>query len=264
MLHKQQKKPVSFSALPLLVGALYLFLYLPIVILILFSFNASDALYTWSGFSLRWYRQLFSTTEIWGAFLNSLIVALSSVTLSISLGTLVVYGAHKYIKRIMGLFYGSILLPEIVLAVSLLGFFSYTAVPLGLTTLVIGHTILGLGFVIPIIYAQFEQLDKSVPLAGLDLGASNVQIFFYIILPFLFPAILAASLLVLIISFDDFLISFFCAGSTTQTLSLYIFAMIRSGISPTVNALSTLILLGSSLIVLMFTSSRIRLFDRML
>lgn len=250
--------------LPLLVGAVYLFLYIPIIVLVLFSFNASGLLYTWSGFSLHWYRLLFSNTEIWYVFRNSLIVAFSSAALSVILGTLLVYGAKRYIDRITMLFYGSVLFPEIVLAVGLLGFFSFFSVPLGLVTLIAAHTLLGLGFVIPIVHARFDEFDERIAQAARDLGASELQTFFYIVVPFLMPALFSAILLVLIVSFDDFLIAFFCAGSTAQTLSLYIFAMIRTGVSPEVNALSTLILVGSSMIVLLLSSSRIRILDGIL
>lgn len=256
-------KVVGRYSLPMIVGGVYIFLYVPIIVLVLFSFNASDLLYTWSGFSLKWYKTLFFDHEIWHVCRNSLIVAFSAVGLSVSMGTMLVYGARRYIDRISVLFYGSILFPEIVLAVGLLGFFFLFSVPFGLITLIAGHTLLGLGFVIPIMHARFNELNAYVEQAALDLGASQLQTFFYVILPFLFPSLMAAGLLVMIVSFDDFLISFFCAGSTAQTLSLYIFAMIRSGISPEVNALSTLVLAVSSLVVLIFSFSRIRVMDKL-
>ena len=261
---QNSKKNASRYWLPLLVTSVYIFLYVPIIVLILFSFNESESAYAWTGMSLRWYKALFSSIEIWHAMMTSLLVACTSAFLSVTMGTLLVYGAQQYIKRVIALFYGSVLFPEIVIAVGLLSFFSLFSIPLGFITLVAGHTLLGLGFVIPIMHTRFEQLDKSVIQAGLDLGASHIQIFFYIIIPFLFPALAAASLLAFIISLDDFLISFFCAGATTQTLSLYIFAMIRTGVSPMVNALSTLIVTISSILVLIFSSSRIRLLDRLL
>jgi len=258
------KSIFAHCTLPTLVILTYLFLYLPIIVLIIFSFNASDVMYVWSGFSLHWYFHLLHSSEIRHVIFNSLIVAFSSVILSVTMGTLLVYGAKKYIERLMIIFYGSMLFPEIVIAVSLLTVFSFFSVPLGFVTLIAGHTLLGLGFVIPIVYGQYEHLDESIIEAGLDLGASHVQIFFYVILPYLAPALLASSLLVFIISFDDFLISFFCAGATTQTLSLYIFAQIRTGLSPEVSALSSLIVFISSLGVLILSSPRVRILERML
>jgi len=135
----------------------------------------------------------------------------------------------------------------------LLAIFSWLVIPLGLSALIVGHTLLGLGFVVPMIHARYSELDKSLLEASADLGASTVQTFFKVILPFLYPALVSAALLVFIISLDDFLIAFFCAGPTSQTLSLYIFALIRSGVSPVVNALSMFMLGVSTLLVLIYS-----------
>jgi spermidine/putrescine transport system permease protein len=134
----------------------------------------------------------------------------------------------------------------------LLGFFTLISIPLGLTTLVLAHTVLGLGFVIPIIYARFLELDYRMTEASLVLGATPMQTFFKVTLPLLRPSLIVTGLLIFIISFDDFILSYFCAGSTSQTLSLYILSMLRSGISPIVNALSAVLLLFSSILVLLF------------
>jgi spermidine/putrescine transport system permease protein len=249
---------ISRIWLPVIAGITYLFLYIPIIILVFLSFNASDLPHQWGGFSLKWYEQLFSEPELFIALKNSLIVALSSVGLSVVMGLLFVYCGWQYkLYRFMPMFYVAVALPEIVMAVGLLSFFSFFSVPLGLTTLIAGHTLLGLGLVIPIIRTQFLELDYSLTEASLDLGASDRQTFFKIILPLLSPALIAGGLLVFILSLDDFLISFFCSGPTSQTLSLYIFGMIRLGVSPTINALSTLILAISSLVILVFCSLNI-------
>ena len=242
--------------LPIITLLTYLFLYIPIIVLIIFSFNQSGLLNQWGGFSLRWYIELFNNEIIWDAFTNSLIVAFSSMILSVCMGVGLVYGLGRKMERFFSFFYGSIIVPEIVLGVGLLSVFSMLKVPLGLTTLIAGHTLLGLGFVIPIVHVRYVEIGKILSEASLDLGASEIQTFFKVILPLLRPALVASALLVLIISFDDFLISFFCAGASTQTLSLYIFAMIRTGISPVVNALSTCILVGSSVIVYLFSVTR--------
>jgi spermidine/putrescine transport system permease protein len=126
-------------------------------------------------------------------------------------------------------------------------------VPLGLTTLIVGHTLVGLGFVVPIVYNRFAEIDQRLIEASLDLGATYWQTFFKIVLPLLRPALIAAGLLVFIISLDDFLVAFFCASADSQTLSLYIFSMVRAGLSPLVNALSTFLLLVSCLFVLLFS-----------
>ncbi|MCX5924433.1 MAG: ABC transporter permease [Candidatus Dependentiae bacterium] len=238
---------ISFSKtmLAIFVASVYIFLYTPIMVLVLYSFNQGGFPDAWQGFSLHWYQDLFQSEEIWRAFQNSVIVACVSSFLSVSMSILLVHGVRHYKRNVVPLFYVNALIPDIVLAVGMLSLFSYLTVPLGLTTLIAGHTLLGLGFSMPIIKGRYDELDKSLIEASLDLGASMRYTFIHVIVPFLYPAILVAFLLSIIISFDDFLISFFCAGSSVQTLSLYIFSMIRSGISPVVNALSTLLLIGS-------------------
>jgi len=156
------------------------------------------------------------------------------------------------VGRYLNLFYGSIIIPETVLAVSLLGFFGLVSISLGFTTLIIGHTVLGLGFVIPMVYARFLDLDYRMTEASLVLGATPIQTFFKVTLPMLRPSLITSALLVFIISFDDFILTYFCAGSSVQTLSLYILSMIRSGVSPIVNALSALLLFISSIMALIY------------
>lgn len=248
--------------LQLFVSCVYLFLYLPIIVLIIFSFNSGDS-YSWSGFTLQWYKELFHTREIWSAFTNSLIVGISAVSLSLILSVLMIWGLYQElttqkIKYLISIFYITMIVPDIVIATSLLVFFYFFHVSFSLATLIVGHTILGLGFAVPIIYSRYQELDKRVVEASLDLGASDWQTFFYVIIPFLSPALLSSALTVFIVSLDDFLISFFCAGASSQTLSLYIFAIIRQGLSPILNALSTLILVGSSLLVFILTFLKLK------
>lgn len=238
---------------------MYIFLYTPIFVLVLFSFNSIAFPYRWVSFSTQWYYELWQSTEIWQAAKNSLIVATYSAGFSLFLGLLwIFYGAQSKMRRFDLIFYINLMLPEIILALGLLMLFTFFGIPLGLVTLIAGHTVLGLGYAIPILSTRFEELEYSIIEASLDLGATLNQTFRRIIIPVLMPALVAAGLLVFIISLDDFLISFFCAGGTAQTLSLYIFAMIRSGVSPTINALSTILLLISSGIVLLFSLLKVR------
>lgn len=252
----------SRNIFPFAVVGLYLFLYLPIIVLVLFSFNSNEFTYEWQGFTTRWYHELFASVEIWDALRNSLIVAGSSVFLSVTLGVLLVfYSAHTVFRKAFLLFYGNLAVPEIVLAVGMLSLFSFVSIPLGLTSLIAGHTLLGLGYVVPMVYSRFVELNERFTEASLDLGATQGQTLTKIILPLLSPALLAAGLLVFIISFDDFVISFFCSGSATQTLPMYIFSMIRAGSSPVVSALSTMLLLVSGILVLIFSSLQVRRSD---
>ncbi len=239
---------------PAFVTSVYLFLYVPIIILILFSFNRGEYATHWVGFTTDWYMEVFRSPEAYDALYNSLSVALSSVVLTLFLGTsYVFYGRMSNLYALFPLFYVALAVPEIVLAVGLLSAFYVLSLPLGLVTLVAGHTLIGLGYAVPIIYVRYGELDKSLLEASYDLGATRTQTFFRVVIPFLLPAILASALLVFIISLDDFVLSFFCAGPSAQTLPVYLFALIRAGATPMVNVISTLMLVSSALIVGLFS-----------
>lgn len=249
---------VAKKILPVFVWGVYLFLYVPIFILIILSFNQSAYSHTWSGFSLKWYEELFASVEVWHALQNSLIVACCAVLLSLVMGTLLVFYTRNNLRHMNLLFYGTLAAPEIVLAVSLLSVFVYFMVPLGLMSLIIGHTLIGLGYVVPMLNARMQEMDASLIEAAMDLGATQGYTLQSVVLPFLRPTLIGAGLLVFIISFDDFIIAFFCAGATAQTLPLYIFSVIRSGATPMINALSTLMLCVSGLLVLLFSLFTVR------
>lgn len=243
-----------------LIVAIYLFLYVPIVVLLVFSFSTEPFPSPWNRFTLKWYHELFNSFYLWKAFLTSLVIAFCSTAISVLMGIFLIFYAAQggRIGKFFTLFYGNMLIPETVLAVSLLSFFSWMGIQLGLVTLIVAHTVLGLGFVIPMVYSRFLELDHRLTEASLVLGATPLQTFFKVTLPLLYPALITSALLVFIISFDDFILSYFCAGSTTQTLSLYILSMIRTGVTPVVNALSTILLALSSLLVLLFFQLKTR------
>lgn len=240
---------------PGLVFFTYMFLYLPILIMAIFSFNGSSAYSEWGGFSLRWYYNLFSSPEILDALFVSLVVAFFSSILSLFLGTSFVL-ASKWWKStfLSSIFYINIILPDIVLAVCILSLFTFFNISVGYISLISGHTIIGIGFVIPIVRARFIELDPVLTEASLDLGASYAQTFRKVLLPLLAPSLIASVLLVFTISLDDFLIGFFCSSPSVQTLSVYIYSMIKTGVDPTINAVSTLLLVISSLLVLILFS----------
>ncbi len=244
--------------LPLFVGAMYLFLYTPIIVLVVFSFNKSVSLFRWSGFSLKWYSQAWQDSAMWVALRNSLIVSCSAVVLSLVMGLLLVYYGRTFLKNMYFIFYGALIVPEIVLAVGLLSLFSFLSVPLGFTTLIAGHTILGLSYTVPILYARFNELEYHLTEASLDLGATVGQTFYKVILPLLSPAMIASGLLVFIVSLDDFIIAFFSASPSTQTLPLYIFNVIRSGASQMISALSVILLFAGSLLILLLSSLKLK------
>ncbi len=251
-----EKKKYFFKLMqPVFVTMVYFFLYLPIIIMVLFSFNESETPMRWGGFSLQWYREMWHVPEMVDALKTSLIVACSATLLSLVIGTCFVV-AHKWWKTqvLFNLFYTNILLPDIILAIGVLSIFTFAQIPLGYGSLIIGHTLIGLGFVIPIIRARFIELDPFLTEASLDLGASYMQTFKRILIPLLMPSIVASGLLVFTLSLDDFLIAFFCSGPKVQTLSVYVYSMVKAGVDPTINAISAVLLGLSSVLVLTLLS----------
>lgn len=254
----ERKRLLSGLAHPVFIALIYLFLYLPVVILALFSFNDSSTPVAWTGFSLRWYRALYNNPEVLSALQSSLVIAAASTFLSVVLGTCFVV-ASKWWRRgwLFNIFYANILLPDIVLAIGILSIFTFLHIPVGYGSLIVGHTLLGLGFVVPIVRASFIELDPVLTEASLDLGATYLETFYKVLLPLMRPALLASSLLIFTLSLDDFLISFFCSGASVQTLSLYVYSKARTGIDPTINALSAGLLGVSSILVLLLCSFKV-------
>lgn len=251
----------SFSRyfFPLSALCIYAFLYLPIIALVIFSFNANEFSFGWSGFTTQWYVDLFSSSEIWIALENSLIVASSAVFLSLFMSITIVFYSRQGLRwAVPVLFTSNLAIPEIVLAIGMLSVFSFLGVPIGLPTLIAGHTIIGLGYTVPLIYDRFTELDKRYTEASLDLGATLTQTLRRVIVPMMLPAIVASALLVFVVSFDDFVLAFFCGGASAQTLPLFIFSMIRTGASPMVSALSVLLLFFSSLLVVISLSLSVK------
>jgi len=255
----RKTKLTNFLAILLTLFTFFI-LYLPIIVLVVFSFNSQRFPAPWSEFTLDWYRELFESEELWSSFFTSLFIAITSTLLSLIMGILLLFFKANggNLKKTVPIFYSNLLIPESLFAISLLSFFTFFDISLGFTTLIIAHTVLGLGFTIPILYTRYCQLDPRLVEASLSLGATSTQTFFKVILPHMRPAILATGLLVFILSFDDFILSYFTAGTSVQTLSLYLLTMLRSGISPIVNALSAFILVFSSLLVILFFTPKIR------
>jgi len=249
----------SAVMMPLVVACVYLFLYTPIVVMAVFSFNSNPLGYQWQGFTTAWYGELFLSSEVWDALKNSLIVAGVSASIAISMATALVLSLKRSIlSRTFFTFYANLAVPEIVLAVGLLSLFFFFSISLGITTLIAVHTLLGLGYAVPLIYARFESVDRRFVEASLDLGATRGQTIRYVVFPLLMPALLASALLVFIVSFDDFILSFFCAGGSTQTLPMYIFSMLRADVAPIISALSVVLLVSSSAVILLFSLLQMR------
>ncbi|URZ16720.1 Inner membrane ABC transporter permease protein YdcV [Clostridium felsineum DSM 794] len=225
---------------------IYLFLYAPIIILIAYSFNDSKVNAVWKGFTLKWYGVLSQDTDILTALNNSLVVAFFSTVISTFVGTLAAVGMYKYKfkgKTVLdGLLYVPIIIPEIVMGISLLVFFSEAKVSLGIITLILAHVTFSISYVVVVIRAKLNGFDKSLEDAAMDLYANEFQTFSKVTLPIIAPAVAAGALMALTLSLDDVIISFFVSGPSYETLPLKIYSMVRVGVTPEINALSTVMI----------------------
>jgi ABC-type spermidine/putrescine transport system permease subunit II len=241
--------------LPIYAAGVYLFLHLPLLALAAFSFNDSP-LSVWEGFSLRWYRQLAGNEALWDATWNSLLIAMASTALAASAGTLAAYGLWKrrdrWLEPALAL---SLVTPEIVLGISLLAFFQglfrFLDARLGMHTVILAHTTFCLAYVVAVVLSRLRTMDASLEEAALDLGARPWTAFRSVTLPLLAPAVGAAALLAFSISFDDYVVTSLVAGVDSETLPMVIYAMARRGVSPVVNAISTLIIVAIGLLILL-------------
>jgi spermidine/putrescine transport system permease protein len=244
-------KPSYFPRICLV--ATLLFLYLPILILVSNSFNASLYGAAWQGWTLEWYYKLWQHRPLWGALRNSCIIGLTATFASTLLGTLsalAIFEGRGRLKQFhKGMIYAPLVLPEVLIGISLLLFFVLSGVRLGLGTLFIAHTSFSLSYVCIQVLNSLTHFDRSTIEAAQDLGASWWTTMWRIVLPQLLPGIQAAALLAFTLSFDDFVITYFLAGPGSTTLPVYIYGMMKYGQTPIINALSTVIL-GLSLLVL--------------
>ncbi|OAJ73859.1 spermidine/putrescine ABC transporter permease [Brevibacillus sp. SKDU10] len=227
--------------------AIIAFLYLPIAVLILYSFNDSRINATWSGFTLKWYTSLFENDRVLDALTNSLIIAVVTTVVTTILAAFLSLALHRYKFRFKqafnGLIYLPILIPDILMGLSLLVMFSQLYMPLGKLTIIIAHITFSLSFAVVIITARLAGMGQELEEAAQDLGASSFNTFRYITLPIISPGLIAAALMTFTMSLDDFVISFFVAGPDSTTLPLYIYGMVKRGVSPELNALSTIMIL---------------------
>jgi len=229
------------------------FLYIPLVFVVGYSFNSNRVVTVWKGFSLEWYADVLGNDDIQRAVINSLRVASISTVLSVILATGLAIGLLRMARAgktfAWSLIMAPLVIPEIVFAIGTLALFVQIRFPLGVDAITLAHTAFCIPFALLPIRARLRSVDLAVYEAAADLGANEWVIFRRITLPLLAPGIIAGALLAFIISLDDFIVSYFLAGAGGTTLPVYIFGMIRNAITPGVNALSTLLLLASVLIV---------------
>ena len=234
----------------------YAFLYVPLVIVVVYSFNDSRLNAEWVGFTLDWYVKLFSNDEMIEAAGNSLLIALVTSAVSTLLGTLAGLAMHRYKLRLLPvLVLIPIAIPEILMGVSLLIFFVGLNLTLGLVSVTLAHIAFCIGFVAIVVRSRLAGMDESLTEAARDCGATLWQAFRYVTLPLIMPGVIAGALMAFTLSIDDFVITFFTAGAGTVTLPLQIYSMIKIAVTPEVNAVSTLLMLLT--LILIFIASRI-------
>jgi spermidine/putrescine transport system permease protein len=234
-------------------AAVYLFLHLPILVLMVFSFNASKFSVDWRGFTLQWYHRLLERPDILRGLRVSLIVGGAATVISALLGTMVALALarHRFHGRraFEGFLYVPIVTPEIVVGISLLILFALLKFPLGVTTITIAHVAFCISFVVIVVLARLEGMDENLEEAAMILGADEITTFWKVTVPQLWPGILAGALLAFTMSFDDFVITSFVSGSGSSTLPIVVYGMVRKNVEPSINAISTIILVVTAFLI---------------
>jgi spermidine/putrescine transport system permease protein len=236
-----------------LAAMVYLLLHLPVLVLVVFSFNASKYSVSWTGFTLDWYRRLAGRDDLLRGLRTSLLVAGLATLIATVLGTLLALALarRRFAGRraLEGLLYLPIVTPEIVAGISLLVLFVALGVPLGIGTITIAHVAFNIAFVAVVVRARLAGMDHSLEEAALMLGADELTAFRTVTVPLLWPGILAGALLAFTMSFDDYVITSLVAGTGSSTLPIVVYSMVRRNVEPTVNAISTLILVVTSVLI---------------
>jgi spermidine/putrescine transport system permease protein len=252
MAFHQGASAINFSSL--ILGGTYVFLFLPLLVTVFYSFNVNKGM-AFTGFSVGWYGKLFlDSAPLWDALGNSLLVALVAGGVATVLGTLAAiglswykFGGKSYIKAVSFL---PMVLPEVIVGISMLIFFARFHVPLGLFTVIAAHITFCLPFVMLMVRARLDEFDFSIVEASRDLGATEQEALFRVIIPAILPGVLSGFMMAITMSLEDFIITFFVGGPDSRTLPVYVFSMIRYGVSPTVNALSFVMILATFIIAI--------------
>jgi len=232
----------------------FVFLYFPILILVIFSFNKDKISSSWSGFTLNWYSRLFENGDLLNSFKSSLFIAFTSAAISTFLGTLTAYALYKFSFRGKRIFQTvlnfPIITPDIVIGIGLLLFYVSIKFTLGYYSILIAHITFNIAYTTLIISTRFKYIDRNLENAAIDLGAKPIQAFRFVIVPAILPGIIAAFLIAFTLSWDDFIIAFFTSGVGTTTLPVRVYSMIKMGVNPQINAISTITLAVSLLLIL--------------
>ena len=248
--HAKRAYKQRFSFSQTVMAVTLVFLFLPLVVLVIYSFNSSTSM-TWTGFSLRWYERLLTERGLWIAFRNSIVIALTSAATATIIGTIGAIGVNWYRFKmrtyVQTISFLPMILPEIIIGVSLSIFFSGIGIPLGLFTIYIAHTTFNLPFVFLMVMARLDEFDFSIIEAAADLGASEKETLYKITLPICKPGIISGFLTAITLSLEDFVITFFVAGPGSSTLPVFILSAItkKGGITPLISALSVVMIIGT-------------------
>ncbi len=237
------------------IAVLTIIMYIPIILTVVYSFNASKITSVWEGFSWKWYAQLFKNDDLMEALRNSLVLAVLSCLAAVVIGTTGAIGMQKRKNRINDVVANislmPLMIPEIILGMVFLAAFSFMNLPFGMLTLVIAHTTFCVPYVFMTVRARLAGMDPSIEEAARDLGASANQIFWGITMPSVMPAILSGALLSFAMSFDDVVISMFVTGASVNTLPIKIYSSMKTGVTPEINALATILLLVTITVILL-------------
>lgn len=235
--------------------AVFLFLYAPIIVLVVYSFNASRLGAVWTGFTFKWYSELLNHAPLIKAAENSLVIALITTAASVSIGTVGAWLLHRYqypfTRSIQTMVALPMVMPEILMGVSLLIFFSVSGIKLGFSTVCIAHITFCFPFVLAAVQARLQGLDPALEEAALDLGATPLQAFRLVIVPCLRPAIVAGGLMAFTLSMDELIVTFFTTSAASATLPIRVYGMAKVGLNPMLNALSAIFILLTAVIVLL-------------
>jgi spermidine/putrescine transport system permease protein len=252
----------------------FIFLYLPILLLILYSFNQSDMGAAWTGFTLDWYDSLRHNQPLIETLKNSLIVASATTVLSVVIGTIGAWLLYRYrfpfIKTLTALIYVPMVIPEIIMGVSLLILFSIVCGPLnvwlakfsdteaglGYTTIIIAHVTFCFPFVLIAVQARLSGVDPFLEEAAMDLGAPPLKAFWLVMVPYLLPAIISGALMSFTLSLDEYIVTLFTTGPESQTLTIKVFGMAKKGLDPSLNAISTVFILATVVLVVLAEAVR--------
>lgn len=259
---KERRKKIADAGQNFWILLVFIFLYIPIFMVVLFSFNTSRMNIVFEGFTLQWYGSFFQNRTLMESLYNTLIIGAASTVISTVIGTLGAVGLDRFEfrgkKLVDMLLYVPVVIPEIVLGVALLSIYTLLSMPLGLFAMTLAHVTFCIPFVVISVRARLAGFDRSLEEASMDLGAGRFQTFMNVTLPLIMPGVISGATLSLSLSIDDIVISFFCSGPGSQTLPLKILEMVKHGVSPDVNALSTVITLIIVVIISFNTQLQVR------